>query len=91
MEALTKQPKEEVMNIIMATLETCNFTFDAIAHSPVSHEIGKKNLTYRITKMWEKHCEQTGADPDYFTHGIEDAIYFRVMSTNGSYRDREDF
>jgi len=61
----------------LATYDTQHYTFRAIGSN-------KRRLVQRMTEAWERHCQQTGADRDYFK---PDEIEIAEMTPNVVYRD----
>lgn len=63
-------------------VETANFTFDAF-------EASEKAVRDSMAHAWVKHCEKTGANPDYIGP-IED-IPVRAVKAGTLLRDGDDF
>ena len=70
------------MNLVRATFETRNFTFDAYGCT-------EAQALNNLSQGWEEHCKvYKGADPHYLAERLEEVEY-QTFEEGGCYRDDE--
>ena len=67
--------------LYVAKFETPNFSFEAYGIDPES-------AIETLVEAWQKHSEQTDADPDYLTEYLQD-IRIYAVGINRAFRDTE--